>query len=165
MKIHYCRLILLLTLTGNALLAQDIKSVTFKGNPASPISSCAIVPANTKLFFSSGTVSPIFDTTATASYRAKVGTTKQQGVAILNKLKADLAIEGLSLKDVFFMRVFVAPDRETKEIDFKGWFEAYAEFFGTKENPIKPARSTLGVQQLVSPDKFLEIEIVAIYPK
>jgi enamine deaminase RidA (YjgF/YER057c/UK114 family) len=165
MKVHYFRLIFILTLSGNALLAQETKTVTFKGNPASSISSGAIVPSNTKLFYSSGSVSPIFDTTASASYRTKVGTTQQQGVAILNKLKADLAIEGLGMKDVFFMRVYVAPHKETGKLDFQGWFDAYAQFFGTKENPVKPARSTIGVMQLVNPDKFLEIEIVAIYPK
>jgi enamine deaminase RidA (YjgF/YER057c/UK114 family) len=48
--------------------------------------------------------------------------------------------------------------------DYKGWFEAYAQFFGTKENPIKPARSTVGVASLVNPDWLIEIEAVAVCP-
>lgn len=142
--------------------AQD--KVVYKGSPSSSIASSVIIPAGKKLFFSSGTIAALFDTTKAASYRARVGDTKSQGVAILKKLQADLLIEGLSFKNVVFMRVYVGPDKETGKLDFQGWFEAYALFFGTQDNPIKPARSTVGVMQLVNPDKFLEIEIVAAYP-
>ena len=57
------------------------------------------------------------------------------------------------------------PDKEKGgQCDFKGWFEAYAQFFGTPENPTKPARSTVGVAALVSPAWLIEIEAVAVYP-
>ncbi len=141
--------------------AQD--APIYRGNSASPISSGVVVPAK-KLFYSSGRVAPVFDTVATASYRNKVGDTKKQSVAILDKLKADLATEGLSFRDVVFMRVYVAPDKETGKHDFQGWFDAYAQYFGVAENPTKPARSTIGIAQLVNPDKFIEIEIVAVFP-
>ncbi len=61
------------------------------------------------------------------------------------------------------MRVYIAPDTKTGKIDFQGWFDAYAKYFGTKENPNKPTRSTLGIAQLVNPEKFIEIEIVAVF--
>ena len=37
--------------------------------------------------------------------------------------------------------------------------------FKTKENPVKTARSTVGVAALVNPDWLLEIEAVAVYPE
>jgi enamine deaminase RidA (YjgF/YER057c/UK114 family) len=144
--------------------SQSELSVIFKGNPSAAISSGVVVPSGKELYYSSGTVAPLFDTAKQASYRARVGDTKTQGIAILEKLKKDLATEGIGLSQVIFMRVYVAPDKETGKLDFKGWFDAYAQYFGTKENPTKPARSTVGIMQLVSPDKFLEIEIVAVYP-
>jgi hypothetical protein len=49
--------------------------------------------------------------------------------------------------------------------DFPGWFKAYGEFFNSKENPVKTARSTVGVAALVRPDWLLEIEAVAVWPE
>ena len=69
------------------------------------------------------------------------------------------------MQDVVYLRVYVVPDKEKGgQCDFKGWFEAYGQFFGTAENPTKPARSTVGVAALVSPDWLIEIEAVAVYP-
>ena len=52
---------------------------------------------------------------------------------------------------------------QNNKFDFQGWFDAYAQYFGTKENPVKPCRSTIGIATLVQPDKFIEIELVAVY--
>jgi enamine deaminase RidA (YjgF/YER057c/UK114 family) len=77
-----------------------------------------------------------------------------------------LAKQGLTLKDVVYLRVYVAPDAaKGGKPDFAGWFKAYGEFFNTKENPVKTARSTVGVAALVSPDWLIEIEAVAVWPK
>jgi enamine deaminase RidA (YjgF/YER057c/UK114 family) len=71
----------------------------------------------------------------------------------------------LSLKDVVYLRVYVTPDAaKGGKPDFAGWFKAYGEFFNTKENPVKTARSTVGVAALVNPDWLIEIEAVAVYP-
>ncbi|HKB89806.1 MAG TPA: hypothetical protein VKC60_04720 [Opitutaceae bacterium] len=70
------------------------------------------------------------------------------------------------MKDVIFLRVFVAPDpAKGGKQDYQGWFKAYGEFFNNEKNPVKTARSTVGVQSLVSPDWFLEVEAVALYPE
>jgi enamine deaminase RidA (YjgF/YER057c/UK114 family) len=69
------------------------------------------------------------------------------------------------LKDVIYLRVYVTEDiAKEGHFDFEGWFAAYAQFFGTPENPVKPARSTVGVAGLVNPDWLIEIEAVAAYP-
>lgn len=159
-------LVLLLAVIG-PLNAQpsNVKDekVIYRGNPSSAISSSATIPAGKKYFYSSGTLGPIVDSTAEAGQRARYGDTKTQAKGILKKFKSDLEKEGLSLGNIVFMRVFVAPDVQSGKFDFQAWFDAYAEYFGTKENPVKPARSTIGVAQLVSPDRFIEIEIVAVY--
>lgn len=145
--------------------SPNVKSenVIYRGNPSSAISSSATIPAGKKYFYSSGTLGPVVDSTAEAGKRARYGDTKTQAKGILEKFKSDLQKEGLSLGNIVFMRVYVAPDTQNGKIDFQAWFDAYGEYFGTKENPVKPARSTIGVAQLVNPDRFIEIEIVAVY--
>ena len=64
-----------------------------------------------------------------------------------------------------YLRVYVVADKaKGGKFDFPGWFEAYGQFFGTAENPVKPARSTVGVAALVNPELLIEIEAVAAYP-
>lgn len=163
MKKLYLILFPLLFVTPICHAQSSGEEVTFKGNPKSPISSSVVVPAGKKYYFSSGSTAPIADSTAAEGTRERYGDTKTQALRILEKFKTTLAGEGLSLKDVIFMRVYIAPDTKTGKIDFQGWFDAYAKYFGTKENPTKPTRSTLGIAQLVNPEKFIEIELVAVF--
>lgn len=165
---HSVIYLILLTIASHNVAAQTLASieeeeVVYRGNPRSAISSSVTIPANKKYFYSSGTLGPVVDSTAAEGTRARYGDTKTQAIGILEKFKNDLAKEGLGLKNIVFMRVYVAPDKQTGKMDFQGWFDAYGLYFGTKENPIKPARSTIGVAQLVSPDRFIEIEILAVY--
>ena len=157
----------IISLSSATLLAQPdaraLEKVVYRGNPSSMISSSVTRPAGKKYFYSSGTLGPIIDSAAVAGSRKRYGDTKTQAIGILEKFKADLGKEGLSLSNIIFMRVYVAPDTETGKMDFQGWFDAYALYFGTKENQTKPARSTIGIAQLVNPDRFIEIEIVAVY--
>jgi enamine deaminase RidA (YjgF/YER057c/UK114 family) len=58
------------------------------------------------------------------------------------------------------MRVFlVAPAGQ--RMDFAGMMRAYAEVFGTKTQPNKPARSTMQVAGLVDSGWLVEIEVTA----
>jgi enamine deaminase RidA (YjgF/YER057c/UK114 family) len=154
------------TCLSHAAFAQKASTsnkVTYRGNPSSAISSSVTIPEGKKYFYSSGTLGPVVDSTAAAGTRERYGDTKTQATGILEKFKNDLAKEGLSLSNVVFMRVYVAPDITTGKMDFQGWFDAYGQYFGTQENPVKPSRSTIGIAQLVNPDRFIEIEIVAVY--
>ncbi|WP_276374963.1 RidA family protein [Chryseolinea sp. H1M3-3] len=150
------------TLAAQTLPNKNDK-VIYRGNPTSAISSSVTIPAGKKYFYSSGTLGPVVDSTAANGSRERYGDTKTQALGILEKFKTDLGKEGLSLSNIVFMRVYVAPDTKTGKMDFQGWFDAYGQYFGTKDNPIKPSRSTIGVAQLVNPDRFIEIEIVAVY--
>jgi enamine deaminase RidA (YjgF/YER057c/UK114 family) len=82
-------------------------------------------------------------------------------MSILDKIKSTLESEGVGLKDVFSMKVFISQDSKTGEFDFVGWNNAYKKYFGTEENPSKPLRATVGVATLVNPHKFIEVEVIA----
>jgi enamine deaminase RidA (YjgF/YER057c/UK114 family) len=141
------------------------EKVSYYGNPASIISGGVIVPAGKKLHFTSGITCPVADSTAGEGTPERYGDTKTQALGILKTLQATLTKNGLGMQDVIYLRVYVTPDRyRNNVVDFKGWNEAYSQYFGTRQNPTKPARSTLGVASLVSADKFIEIELVAVYP-
>ena len=106
------------------------------------------------------------DPKAAEGTRERWGDTKTQARSILKTLEAQLAQKGLTLKQVVYMRVYIAPDKfKGGQHDFQGWFEAYGESFGTATNPTKVARSTVGVGQLVSPDWLIEIEAFAVFPE
>ena len=143
-------------------IPDDVK---FSGPAASPISSTVAVPAGRAWFLTSGTPPPVADESAAAGTPARFGDTKTQGTGALRQIEARLKEAGLSLKDVVFLRVYVAADKAKEgKFDYQGWFDAYAQFFGTADCPVKPARSTVGVASLVNPDWCIEIEAVAVYP-
>ena len=146
--------------------AAPPEDVTFTGAASSPISAAVSVPAGQAFFLTSGTVPPVVDEKAPAGDPARYGDTQTQGAGALRQIEVRLKEAGLSLKDVVYLRVYIAADK-TKEgkFDYQGWFDAYAKFFGTAENPVKPARSTVGVASLVNPDWLIEIEAVAVYPR
>lgn len=155
---------MLLCLPGTSLLAQAGDAVVFRGSGGA-ISSNVTVPESRRWFITSGTVAPVADSTAAAGSRGRYGDTKTQGVGILRALQAQLAGEGLTLKDVIMLRVYVAPDPiKNGQFDFQGWFDAYAEFFARADNPTRVTRSTVGVAALVRPEFLIEIEAVAVYP-
>lgn len=128
--------------------------VTFAGDPTSAISSGVALPAGTALYWTSGTPpSPPY------------GDMKAQGENVLRKIETNLKAQGLALRDVVYLRVYLRAEKNADVVDYKGWFAAYGEFFGTPANPTKPARSTIAVAGLVDPEWLVEIEAFAAYPK
>ena len=123
------------------------------------------IPADKAMYFASGIVANPKDESKPAGDRGRFGDTYDQSVSALQRINSYLAEEGLSLKDVVAMKVYVAPDPENGgKPDFQAWFKAYGEYFNNEDNPNKVARSTIGVYQLVDPNKFIEIEVRAVYP-
>ena len=94
---------------------------------------------------------------------AVYGDTKTQATSALGKIQALLKEQGLDMKDVVKMTVFLAgdPDKGNK-LDFAGLQGAYTQFFGTKEQPNKPARSAMQVAALAAPWALVEIEVIAV---
>ena len=165
MKTSLLRLAALLTFSGALAWAETPTGVTFTGTPTGAISSGVGVPAGRAYFWTSGTGAPAINKDAATTYD-KFGDTYTQGLASLKAIATLLAKQGLTMGDVVYLRVYVAPDSaKGGKPDYAGWNKAYGEVFNTKENPVKTARSTVGVASLVNPDWLIEIEAVAVYPE
>jgi enamine deaminase RidA (YjgF/YER057c/UK114 family) len=141
------------------------KEILFTGEAAPSFASGVAVPAGRASFWTSGITATVIKKDATTIYE-RYGDTYVQGVSCLKNIQAVLAKQGLTLKDVVFLRVYVAPDAtKSGKPDFPSWFRAYGEFFNNKENPAKTARTTIGVAALVNPDLLIEIEALVVYPR
>jgi len=155
---------LLLFLTAAGLRAAAPDQVTFTGDAAASIASGVALPAGRAGFWTSGTVPSELNKDGKTVYE-RYGDTYTQGASCLRNIEQLLAAQGLGLKDVVYLRVYVAGDAaKGGKPDFAGWFKAYGESFNNAKNPAKTARSTVGVAALVSPDWLVEIEAFAVYP-
>ncbi len=140
------------------------KEVMFTGEAGAAIASGVAMPAGRTFFWTSG-ITPSRINPDGGTVHERFGDTYVQGVSCLKNIQAVLAQQGLTLKDVIYLRVYVAPDAaKSGKPDFPAWFRAYGEFFNNQENPAKTARSTIGVAALVNSDLLIEIEAVAVYP-
>lgn len=163
MKILVASALFLFALVVNAQTPPP--QILFTGEAAGSIASGVGVPAGRAYFWTSGTVPTAINKDATSIYE-KYGDTYTQGVSCLKNIEKVLLAQGLTMKDVVYLRVYVVPDAvKGGKPDYTGWFKAYGEFFNNEKNAAKTARSTVGVQSLVSPDWLIEIEAVAVYPE
>ena len=150
------RLLPMLAMLAAAPAAQA-QDVVRNGPPQSPISSSVEVPAGSRLVYISGTVPDPVD----AGDPNAFGDTATQTRSILRKIQSQLRAHHLGLGDVVMMRVFLVAPPGAEAMDFAGMMTAYREFFGTADQPNKPARSTMEVAGLVHPNWLVEIEVTA----
>jgi enamine deaminase RidA (YjgF/YER057c/UK114 family) len=145
--------------------AQSAPSkVTFTGGRGN-ISNTVAIPANAAVVWTSGTVPSPADTSAPAGSPARYGDTKTQAISVLKAIETRLREHGLGMKDVVYLRAYLVPDKNKGNvIDVQGWNEAYGQFFNNATNPVKTARSTVGVAALVSADYLVEVEAFAVFP-
>jgi enamine deaminase RidA (YjgF/YER057c/UK114 family) len=114
------------------------------------------------LYLSGQLASPVTPADAAKGTAAVYGDTEAQTMSTLTKIEASLKNEGLTMADVVMMHVYLAGDpAKSGKLDFPGMMAAYSRFFGTKEQPNKPARSTVQVAALVAPWALVEIEVIA----
>ncbi len=126
-----------------------------------PISASVEVPAGSRLVYISGSVPDPVDANSPADSPNRFGDTATQTRSVLRKIQAQLRQHQLDLGDVVMMRVFLVAPAGQQRMDFAGMMTAYREFFGTEEQPNKPARSTMEVSGLVDPGWLVEIEVTA----
>lgn len=148
---------ILLALAASAS-AQPVKRV---GADAAPISASVEVPAGSRLVYVSGTVPDAVKPDAPAGSVERFGDTEAQTRSILAKIDKQLQQHGLAMKDVVMMRVFLVAPSGQQHMDFQGMMRGYSAFFGTLQQPNKPARSTMQVAGLVDPGWLVEIEVTA----
>jgi len=145
--------------------AAEIVRYENAGTTPSPIARAVEVPAGSKLVFHSGLTPSPADPKATQNSPQYWGSTKTQSLSVLSKLQDSVKSMGLSFADVVKMTVFLAGDPATGgRMDFAGFMEAYSQYFGTKEQPNRPARSTVQVANLVQPGMLVEIEVILAKP-
>jgi enamine deaminase RidA (YjgF/YER057c/UK114 family) len=76
------------------------------------------------------------------------------------RIKESLDAMKLDFGNVVAMTVYLVGDpAKGGRMDFEGFMAAYTQFFGTKEQPNLPARSTVQVAGLVAPGMLVEIEV------
>lgn len=133
------------------------------GNANSPIAQAVTVPPGYTTYYISGTPGGAAgDPNAPAGSPQRMGDTSAQTTASLNRLNESLKALGLTFGDVVKATVFISGDpAKNGDIDFAGMNQAWSKFFGTAEQPNKPARSTIKVG-LVSRGGLIEIEMIAV---
>jgi enamine deaminase RidA (YjgF/YER057c/UK114 family) len=85
-----------------------------------------------------------------------------QAGRVFKKIQSALREQGLDMKDVVKLTVMLATDKTTGKLDFAGMQSAYLQYFGTAEQPNKPARSAFQAAALAVPWALVEIEAIAV---
>ena len=154
------KFVLVVGLATAATAAYGQVSVQHLQTEKSPIASG--VWAGDTLYLSGQLASPIDPDAAKPEY----GDTERQAYSVFSKIKALLQAQGLDMKDVVKMTVFLAGDpNKGGKLDFAGLQASYTKFFGTKDQPNKPARSAVQVAALAAPWALLEVEVIAVKSK
>jgi enamine deaminase RidA (YjgF/YER057c/UK114 family) len=143
-----------LAIPAIAGMAQSPTRIPLPNNSPFPISQGVWV-GNT--LYLSGMPDPGFN-------KAPAKDTKAQTVGAIEAIQKALAAQKLTLGDVVMMHVYLAADPATGKMDFAGFMGGYTQFFGTKDQPNKPARSAMQVAALAAPGMLVEIEVIAVRP-
>lgn len=154
------KLALAAALVTAAAAAHAQVTVTHLQTDKSPIASA--VWAGDTLYLSGQLASPI----DAKAEKLEYGDTERQAFSVFTKIQALLRQQGLDMKDVVKMTVFLAGDPNNGgKLDFAGLQASYTKFFGTKDQPNKPARSAVQVAALAAPWALLEVEVIAVKSK
>jgi enamine deaminase RidA (YjgF/YER057c/UK114 family) len=153
-------LVVAVALTGSvAASAQERKEIPLppSQNPANidlPISA-AVWIGNT--LYVSGWLDPDMKTHTD---------TKSQTVGILADIQKLLESQKLTMGDIAMVRVYLGNNPATDgKPDFSGLMAGYTQFFGTKDQPNKPARTTVQVTlPAASRGALIEIDVIAVRP-
>jgi len=140
--------------------AADVVRHPLPGGSTFPIARAVEVPAGKTIIFHSGTTPAPLDPKAEVGSAAYWGDTKAQAMSTFARIKESLDAMKLGFGNVAAMTVYLVGDpAKGGRMDFDGFMAAYTQYFGTKEQPNLPARSTVQVAGLVSPGMLVEIEV------
>lgn len=111
----------------------------------------------------SGHTPPVIDPTAPPDSIQAFGDTYKQTVGALKELQQSLKQLGLTMGNLVKLQVFLVGDPALGgRMDSEGFSRAYADFFGTPEQPHLVARTRLQVVGLVNPGWLVEGEAIAV---
>jgi enamine deaminase RidA (YjgF/YER057c/UK114 family) len=143
----------LLSLPHAATAQASVTRIPLPNNSTFPISAGVWVGDTLYL---SGAIDP-------AAMKGTPGDTQTQTVNVLQAIQKTLADQHLGLGDVVMMHAYLAGDpAKGGKMDFAGFMAGYSQFFGTKDQPNKPARSAMQVAALAAPGALIEIEVIAV---
>ena len=135
------------------------------GNPF-PISAAVTVRAGLDTVYVSGALPSAINKDAPKGTPPEFGDMQTQTVSVLTSIKGTLAKLGLGMGDVVKMTVFMVADpANDNKLNFPAMMAGYTQFFGTAEQPNKPARSAVQVAALALPGALLEVEVIAVKPR
>ncbi len=153
-----------LVLLGAQLAGAQVVVKHLQPNEKSPIANG--VWAGDTLYLSGQLANPVTPADTAKGTEATYGDTKTQAASALVKIQTLLKEQGLEMKDVVKMTVFLAGDpAKGGKLDFAGLQTAYTQYFGTADQPNKPARSAMQVAALAAPWALVEIEVIAVRSK
>jgi enamine deaminase RidA (YjgF/YER057c/UK114 family) len=142
----------LFVLPQAACAQASVTRIPLPNNSTFPISEGVWVGDTLYL---SGSIDP-------AAMKGTPGDTQAQTVNVLQGIQKILVDQHLGLGDVVMMHAYLAGDpAKGGKMDFAGFMAGYSQFFGTKDQPNKPARSAMQVAALAAPGALIEIEVIA----
>ena len=144
----------------------DVTRHPLPNNSTFPISRAVEVTADTTLIYHSGTVPGPVNPDAERGSREYFGDTETQALNVFGRMEDSFKELGVGFGDVIKMSVFLVGDPEMDgRMDFAGFMKAYVKYFGTEEQPNKPARSAFQIAGLAGgPYMLIEIEAVIARP-
>ncbi len=144
----------------------DVTRHPLPNNSTFPISRAVEVTADTTLIFHSGTVPGPVNADAERGSREYYGDTETQALNVFGRMEDSFKELGVGFGDIIKMTVFLVGDPEMDgRMDFGGFMKAYTKYFGTEEQPNKPARAAFQIAGLAGgPNMLVEIEVVIARP-
>lgn len=132
-------------------------------NPNVPISAAVVVPEGYDTIYVSGHIAEVSNANAAKGSTEQYGDTKTQTISVLRQIQEVLEAQHLTMADVVMLHVFLVGDPANGgKMDFAAMNAGYSQFFGSAQQPKKPARSTVQVVALAAPGALVEIEAIAV---
>ena len=158
-------LICALVFSGSSAFA-DVTRHPLPNNSTFPISRAVEVSADTTLIYHSGTVPGAANPDAERGSREYYGDTEAQAMSVFGRMEDSFKELGVGFGDIIKLTVFLVGDPEMDgRMDFGGFMKSYVKYFGTEEQPNKPARSAVQIAGLAGgPYMLIEIEAVIARP-
>lgn len=166
MKIPFRAIAALAVCVCGAQAQTAVKRIYSAAVPLAQQRFAAAVWAGDTLYVAGEMADPVTPADTVKGTPAVYGNTERQTMSVLTKIQETLKTQGLTLGDVVQMQCFVAGDpAHGGKMDFAGLNAAYAKFFGTPEQPNKPARAAMQVAALAMDWGLVEIQVVAVRSK
>ena len=144
----------------------DVTRHALPNNSTFPISRAVEVSAGTVLIYHSGTVPGPVNPDAERGSREYYGDTETQALNVFGRMEESFKELDVGFGDIIKMTVLLVGDPELDgRMDFGGFMKAYTQYFGTEEQPNKPARAAFQIAGLAGgPNMLIEIEVVIARP-